>query len=333
LPAARPSSRHRDLALENLALRQQLAIFKRRHPRPRLRSTDRLFWVWLSKIWTGWRETLIIVKPETVIAWHRQAFRFYWRWLSRRKSIGRPTVSAEVRTLIKQMAQANPLWGAPRIHGELQKLGLEVSERTVSRLMPRRREAPSQRWRTFLDNHLGAIIAIDFFTVPTASFRVLFVMVVLAHHRRRIVHFNVTANPTAVWTAQQVVEAFPEDSAPRFLIRDRDQIYGEEFCRRVKGMGIEEVITEARSPWQNPFVERVIGSIRRECLDHVIVVNENHLRRILKSYCQYYHQTRTHLALSKDAPEPRAKQPPDLGAVIEIAEVGGLHHRYERRAA
>jgi putative transposase len=158
-------------------------------------------------------------------------------------------------------------------------------------------------------------------------------MVVLAHHRRRIVHFNVTANPTAVWTARQVVEAFPEESAPRFLIRDRDRIYGEEFCQRVKGMGIEEVITAARSPWQNPFVERVIGSIRRERLDHVIVVNENHLRRILKSYCQYYHRTRTHLALSKDAPEPRAKQPPDLGAVIKIAEVGGLHHRYERRAA
>jgi transposase InsO family protein len=192
--------------------------------------------------------------------------------------------------LIKQMAQANPLWGAPRIHGELQNLGLEVSERTVSRLMPRRREAPSQNWRTFLDNHLGAIIAIDFFTVPTASFRVLFVMVVLAHHRRRIVHFNVTANPTAVWTVQQVDEAFPEESAPRFLIRDRDQIYGDEFCRRVKGMGIEEVITAARSPWQNPLVERVIGSLRRGRLDHVIVVNENHLRRILKSYYQYYHK-------------------------------------------
>src|SRR5262245_61696694 len=230
-------------------------------------------------------------------------------------------LTAEVWRLRRR---ANPLWGAPRIHGELQHLGLEVSERTVSRLMPRRRKAPYQSWRTFLDNHLGAIIAIDFFTVPTVSFRVLFVMVVLAHHRRRIVHFNVTANPTVVWTAQQMVEAFPQDSAPRFLIRDRDQIYGEEFCQRVKGMGIEEVITSARSPWQYPFVERVIGSLRRERLDHVIVVNENHLRRILKSYCQYYHRTRPHLALSKDAPEPRAKQPPNLGAVIEIAVVGGL---------
>ena len=169
--------------------------------------------------------------------------------------------------------------------------------------------------------------------MPTASFRVLFVSVALAHHRRRIVHFNVTANPTAVWTAQQMVEAFPEESAPRFLIRDRDQIYGEEFCQRVEGMGIEGVITAAWSPWQNPFVERVIGSLRRERLDHVIVLDENHLRRILKSYCQYYHRTRTHIALSKDPPEPRARQPPDLGAAIEIAEVGGLHHRCERRAA
>jgi transposase InsO family protein len=326
-------SRHRDLALENLALRQQLAIFKRRHPRPSLRPTDRLFWVWLSKIWTGWREALIIVKPETVIAWHRQAFRFYWRWLSRRKSIGRPRASAEVRTLIKQMTQANPLWGAPRIHGELLKLGIDISERTVSRLMPKNRKPPSQTWRTFLDNHIREMVSIDFLTVPTATFRVLYVLVVLAHDRRRVVHFNVTEHPTAAWTAQQIIEAFPEETAPRFLLRDRDQIYGEEFRRRVAGMRIEEVMTAPHSPWQSPYVERLIGSIRRECLDHVIVLGESHLRRILRSYIAYYHVSRTHLSLCKDAPEPRAKQPPDLGAVIEIAEVGGLHHRYERRAA
>jgi putative transposase len=326
-------SRHRDLALENLALRQQLAIFKRRHPRPRLRSTDRLFWVWLSKIWTGWREALIIVKPETVIAWHRQAFRFYWRWLLRRKSIGRPRVSAEVRTLIKQMTQANPLWGAPRIHGELLKLGIDISERSVSRLMPKVRNPPSQTWRTFLDNHFREFVSIDFLTVPTATFRVLYVLVVLAHDRRRVVHFNVTEHPTAAWTAQQMIEAFPEETAPRFLLRDRDQIYGEEFRRRVAGMRIEEVMTAPHSPWQSPYVERLIGSIRRECLDHVIVLGENHLRRIMRSYIAYYQRSRTHLSLCKDAPEPRAKQPPDLGAVIEIGEVGGLHHRYERRAA
>jgi putative transposase len=326
-------SRHRDLALENLALRQQLAIFKRRHPRPSLRPTDRLFWVWLSKIWTGWREALIIVKPETVIAWHRQAFRFYWRWLSRRKSIGRPRVSAEVRTLIKQMTQANPLWGAPRIHGELLKLGIDISERSVSRLMPKVRNPPSQTWRTFLDNHYRELVSIDFLTVPTATFRVLYVLVVLAHDRRCVVHFNVTKHPTAAWTAQQMIEALPDETAPRFLLRDRDQIYGEEFRRRVAGIRIEEVMTASQSPWQSPYVERLIGSIRRECLDHVIVLGENHLRRIMRSYIAYYHRSRTHLSLCKDAPEPRAKQPPDLGAVIEIAEVVGLHHRYERRAA
>ena len=326
-------SRHRDLALENLALRQQLAIFKRCHPRPSLRPTDRLFWVWLSKIWAGWREALIIVKPETVIAWHRQAFRFYWRWLSRRKSIGRPRVSAEVRTLIKQMTQANPLWGAPRIHGELLKLGIDISERSVSRLMPKVRNPPSQTWRTFLDNHFRELVSIDFLTVPTATFRVLYVLVVLAHDRRRVVHFNVTEHPTAVWTAQQIIEAFPEETAPRFLLRDRDRIYAEDFRRRVAGMRIEEVMTAPHSPWQSPYVERLIGSIRRECLDHVIVLGENHLRRIMRSYIAYYHRSRTHLSLCKDAPEPRAKQPPECGPVIEVAEVGGLHHSYERRAA
>jgi putative transposase len=223
------------------------------------------------------------------------------------------------------------MWGAPRIHGELLKLGIDVSERTVSRLLPKGRNPPSQTWRTFLDNHLREIVSIDFLTVPTATFRVLYVLVVMAHDRRRVLHFNVTEHPTAAWTAQQIIETFPDETEPRFLLRDRDQIYGEEFCRRVVGMKIEEVITTARSPWQNAFVERMIGSIRRECLVHVIVFDENHLRRILRSYFAYYHRSRTHLSLCKDSPEPRAKQP--LGSVIEIAEVGGLHHRYERRAA
>jgi len=306
--------RRRNLALENLALRQQLAVFKRRHPRPKLQPIDRLFWVWLSKVWSDWQAALIIVKPETVIAWHRQSFRFYWRWLSRRKSVGRPMIGSEVRALIKEMTQANPLWGVPRIHGELLKLGIEISERTVSRLIPKRRKPPSQTWRTFLDNHFRTIVSIDFFTVPTAAFRVLFVLVVLAHHRRRVVHFNVTEHPTAVWTAQQIIEAFPEETAPRFLLRDRDQIYGEEFRQRIAGMKIEEVVTAARSPWQNPFVERIIGSIRRECLDHVIVLSENHLRRILKSYFEYYHRSRTHLSLAKDAPRAEGKAAAGVGS-------------------
>ena len=231
------------------------------------------------------------------------------------------------------MAEANVGWDAPRIHGELLKLGIEVSERTVSRLIPKRRTAPSQTWRTFLDNHVRDLVSIDFFTVPTARLRVLFVFIVLSHERRRLIHFNITEHPTAAWTAQQIVEAFPEDQAPRYLVRDRDGIYGEYFQNRVQGMGIREVRTAPRSPWQNPYAERLIGSIRRECLNHVIVINDKHLRRILKGYFRYYLNSRTHLSLEKDAPEPRKIQAPELGRIIEIPEVGGLHHRYERRAA
>jgi transposase InsO family protein len=232
------------------------------------------------------------------------------------------------------MAKANPLWGAPRIHGELLKLGIVVSERSVSRFMPKKtHKPPSQSWRAFLDNHLGSLASIDFFTVPTATFRVLFVFLVLVHERRRVVHFNVTEHPSALWTAQQVVEAFPEDTAPKYMVRDRDGIYGEEFRRRVQSMGIEGVLTAPRSPWQNPYAERLVGSFRRECLNHVIVLGERHLRRILAAYLSYYHKSRTHLSLGKDAPEGRAVQRPPMGNVVELPEVGGLHHRYERRAA
>jgi putative transposase len=226
--------------------------------------------------------------------------------------------------------------GAPRIHGELLKLGIEISERTVSNLMPRRdRKPPSQTWRTFLKNHMDSIVSIDFFTVPTATFRVLFALVVLSHSRRRVVHFNVTTNPTAEWTAQQIVEAFPWDTAPKYLLRDRDSVCGSHFRKRLKNMGIGEVMTAFRSPWQNPFVERLIGLIRRDCLDHVIVVNAKHLRRILSSYFVYYHHDRTHYGLGKDAPVERPVQsmPAKGGKVIEFPKVGGLHHRYEWRQA
>ena len=199
--------------------------------------------------------------------------------------------------------------------------------------MPRRVKLPSQTWRTFLRNHVADLVSVDFFVVPTATFSVLFVFVVLLHRRRRVVHFNVTDSPTAAWTTQQIVEAFPGDSAPRYLLRDRDSIYGVDFRRRVKGIGITEVLTTPRSPWQNPFAERVIGTIRRELLDHVIVLSEGHLRRRLRSYFRYYHDSRTHLALEKDAPEPRAAEPPEQGAVVALPQVGGLHHRYVRRAA
>jgi putative transposase len=247
--------------------------------------------------------------------------------------MGRPPISAEIITLVRTMAAANPVWGAPRIHGALLKLGIEVAERTVSRLIPRRSTPPSQTWRTFLANHVQDLVSIDFFTVPTARLRVLFVLVVLAHHRRRVLHFNVTAHPTAAWTAQQIVDTFPDDTVPSYLLRDRDAIYGEAFRQRVKGMQIREVLTAARSPWQNPFAERLIGSIRRDCLDHVIVLSERHLRQVLTGYFAYYHRTRTHLSLTKDAPDQRPVEPPELGKVVPIREVGGLHHRYIQRAA
>ena len=326
-------SGHRAIALENVALRQQLSIFRRTVRRPHLRTSDRVFWVLLAKAWQDWRTALIVVQPDTVVRWHRRWLRRRWTQRSTRTRPGRPSTTATIRTLVDQMTEANPLWGAPRIHGELAKLGIAVSERTVSRLLGRRRRPPSQTWRTFLTNHVASLVSMDFFTVPTLTGRVLFVLVLLTHHRRRIVHLAVTEHPTAAWTAQQIIEAFPNDTAPRWLLRDRDAIYGDVFRRRVAGMGITEVITGPSSPWLNPYAERLIGSIRRECLDHVIVLGEQHLRRLLTAYLTYYHGARTHLALEKDAPTTRRVQTPTEGPVVAFPEVGGLHHRYERRAA
>jgi hypothetical protein len=249
----------------------------------------RLLWAWLLHLWSGWRSALIIVKPETVIAWHRRGFRLYWIWKSRQGGPGRREVSREVRDLIRQISLANPLWGVPRIHGELLKLGIELSQATVAKYRERHRKPPSQTWRTFLDSHLKELVSTDFFVVPTVNFRILFVLVVLAHQRRRVIHFNVTAHPTSERTAQQIADAFPWDTAPRYLLHDRDSIYGDVFRQRVRGMAIREVLTAPRSPWQSPCVERLIGSIRRECLDHLIVFNESSLRRTLKSYFDYYH--------------------------------------------
>jgi hypothetical protein len=231
------------------------------------------------------------------------------------------------------MSQANPLWGAPRIHGELLKLGIEIGQAAVSKYMVRHRKPPSQTWRTFLENHAKEIVSVDFLTVPTATFRVLYVFLIFSNQRRQILHFNVTATPSAAWTGQQVIEAFPWETVPRFLLRDRDGIYGAEFARRVDSMGIEQVATSPRSPWQNPFVERVIGSIRRESLDHTIIFSEGHLRRVLNGYFEYYHGSRTHLGLEKDCPVPRKVEPPDQGTIFEESMVGGLHHRYSRRAS
>ena len=231
------------------------------------------------------------------------------------------------------MSRENPLWGAPRIHGELLKLGIDIGETSVSKYLVHERKPPSQTWRTFLENHVKSMVSVDFFTVPTIHFQVLYVFLVLAHDRRRILHFAVTAHPTAEWTVQQLREAFPWDSAPRFLLRDRDHIFGSDFTKHVKELGIQEVLGAPGAPQQRAYIERVIGTIRRECLDHVIVFNEAALRRHLKLFLEYYHGTRTHLSLEKDSPESRSVQPPESGGVVAVPQVGGLHHRYERRAA
>jgi putative transposase len=319
-------STRRQLAIEVFALRQQLGVLKRSIKRPRLTNADRGLWVLLSRRWSSWSDALIIVKPATVIRWHRAGFRRYWTWRSRAKG-GRPAIDPEIRALIKRMATAN-MWGAPRIHGELLELGIEISEATVSKYLPRRRKPPSQTWRSFLENHVDTLVSVDFFTVPTVFFRVLSVFVVLAHDRRRILSINVTSNPSAAWTANQIVQTFPWETAPRYLLRDRDGIYGAVFRNRVKNLGIKEVVIARRSPWQNPYAERVIGTLRRELVDHVIVVNERHLRRLLRRFVsEYYHPCRTHLSLGKDAPEPRPVEAPDMGEVVELPLVGGLHHR------
>ena len=302
-------------------------VADRDRKRLRFHRSERSFWIWLYRLWPACLQTLMIFKPDTLVRWHRKGFRIYWTWKSRHLG-GRPSIDPDVRELIRSMSRNNISWGAPRIHGEFQMLGIQISESTVAKYMIRHRKPPSQTWRTFLDNHAADLVSVDFFTVPTATYRILYVFVILLHERREIVHFNVTEHPTAQWTAQQLVEAFPFDSAPRFLLRDRDCIYGERFRDRVKSLGIEEVLTAPRSPWQSPYVERIIGLIRRECLNHVIVFSERHLRRLLKSYFVYYHKARTHLSLSKQCPIQRTIEEPTQGNIVAIPHIGGLHHEY-----
>jgi hypothetical protein len=254
------------LQLEILALRHQPGVLQRSVKRPKLAPADRLFWAWLSAVWKNWRSGVFIVKPATVIGWHRKGFRRFWAWKIRRGQTGRPAVPKDVRKLIRSMSRDNPLWGAPRIHGELLKLGLDIRETSVSKYLVRRRNPPSQTWRTFLENHIKSMVSLDLFIVPTIRFQVLYVFLVLAHDRRRILHFAVTAHPTAEWTAQQLREAFPWDTAPRYLLRDRDRIFGQDFSNEVKTMVIRQVLSAPRSPWQRGYVERAIGTIRRECL-------------------------------------------------------------------
>jgi transposase InsO family protein len=325
-------SGHQAVALENAALRLQLAAFQRKRKRPVLTTLDRVFWITLRRWWPSWRGPLVYVQADTVTRWQHDRFRRFWARLCypHRQRRGRPATPLQIRQLIERMVTAN-LWRAPRIHGELKMLGITISERTVSRVLRRLPRPPSQTWKTFLHNHLSQMVSIDFFTVPTLSLKVLFVFIVLEHGRRQVLHFNVTEHPTAAWTAQQIVAAFEDRDAARYLLRDRDSIYGNEVRLRIASLGSKEILTAPRSPWQNPYAERLIGSIRRECLNHFVILNAKHLKRTLTSYFRYYHESRTHLGLAKQCPIPRPVS--SSGRIIQIPQLGGLHHRYERIAA
>ena len=316
------------LAAENAALRHQRIVLQRRvRGRVQLTNGDRLFLVMLYRWFPSVLKAITIVRPETLIRWHRAGFRRYWRWKSRSVG-GRPQVDADLRALIRRMSVENPLWGAPRIHGELLKLGFEVAQSSVAKYMVKRRGPPSQEWRTFLRNHAPDIAAMDLFVVPTIGFDLLYAFVIVRLDLRNLVWINVTANPTAEWVARQITEAFPWDEASRHLIRDRDRIYRSVVTRRLRAMGIRDKPTAPASPWQNAFAERLIGSIRRECLDHIIVFGEAHLRRTLRSYACYYNDIRTHRSLDKDAPVSRPVQ--RTGIISSHAILGGLHHHYAR---
>jgi hypothetical protein len=308
-----------------------LEILNRDSKKSHVKIKDPLFFVFMKSIFSKWRESLIIIKPETVIKWHRKGFILYWEWKCRNNG-GRPKIPQEQINLIKQMAQDNPLWGVPHIHGEMLKLGYEISESTVMRYMPKKDgSTTSQNWKTFLKNHSSEIISIDYFCVPTISYKLIHVLVYLSHERRKIIHFNVTSNPTSEWAVQQLKNAFYEDEIPKYLIRDRDSKFGNLFKQSVSDFGINEIVTAYRSPWQNGYVENVIGSIRREFLDHVIVMNENHLRRLLKEYFHYYNYQRTHLGLDKDSPVSRPVQV--IGKIGKVPVANGLHNYYFREAA
>ena len=317
------------LEAEILILRHQLNVLQQRTPRRRLhlRWIDRALFIWLYRRYPRILDAMTIVRPETVVRWHRKGVAAYWRWKSRSPG-GRPRIAREVRDLIRRMSFENSLWGATKIHGELLKLGIEVAQSTVSVYMVPRRDRPLQTWKNFLRNHMEGIASIDLFVVPTIAFQQLFAFLVLGHKRRQLLWFAVTRNPTAEWLARQITEAFPWDTAPKYLIRDNDRAFGAVFKARVRAMGIRDRPTSFRSPWQNGLVERLIGSARHECTDHVIVFNEDHLRRILSKYASYYNEVRTHLSLGKDAPCTRPIE--RFGDIIAQPILGELHHRYAR---
>ncbi|SIO51951.1 Integrase core domain-containing protein [Bradyrhizobium erythrophlei] len=325
---ASPFKSKLQLEAENAVLRHQLIVLKRRpHGRVRLTNHDRWFFIQLYRWFPAILKVLTIVRAETLVCWHRGGFQRYWRWKSRPRG-GRPQIETELRALIRRMSVENQLWGAPRIHGELLKLGFEVAQSSVDKYMVKRRGPPSQGWRTFLHNHAPDIAAMDLLVVSTIGFDLLYAFVIVRLGRRELIWINITAHPTAEWVARQITEAFPWNEAPRYMIRDRDRIYGAVVRRRLRAMGIRDKPIAPASPWQNGFAERLIGSIRRECLDHIIVLGEAHLRRLLKSYARYYNETRTHLALDKDAPLSRTVK--RAGRILCRPILGGLHHEYVR---
>jgi putative transposase len=331
LAAFRPKA---NLVAENLVLRQQLAILRRTTRRPGLGPSTVRSRLWCPRLWSRWADALAIVEPATVLAWHRRGFARFWAWKSRRA--GRPPLAPELVSLIERMAHENPLWSRRRIASELAKLGHSVDKDTVAKYMPRParrpRRPPSQTWKTFVRNHLAGTIAIDFLTVPTVTFDIVYVFFVLSLERRRVLHVNVTADPHAAWAAQQIVEAIGAEIVPERLIRDRDAIFGVAFDTRVDILGIEQVKTTPRSPWQNGYAERWVGTLRRELLDHVIVLGERHLLRWVRQHVTYYNVDRPHMSLGGDAPVSRAVEPSRAGEVVALPRVGGLHHRYSRAA-
>ena len=316
--------------LENLVLRQQLAVLSRSSRRPRLRPADRLFWSWLSRYWKPWRSVLVLAQPDTVVRWHRSAWRRYWTWKSRRRS-GRPRLAPELRALIQRLARQNPRWGSVRIRGELRKLGFEVSAESV-RCYRRSalRRPPSQTWRTFLRNHAPHIWAADFFTVPTVTFHTRYILFFITHERRGLAYLNVTTHPTAEWVWRQLMAATPWGLQPRYLVRDRDRCYGTAFIPRAARLGIQTLLTPVRAPKANAIAERVVGTLRRECLDHMIIINERHLRALLREYVNHYNRARPHRSLDLAPPsEPQLPGRPPNGAHLVARDVlGGLHHEY-----
>ena len=324
-------SKH-DIVLENLALRQQLIVQKRSIKRAKIKNCDRIFWIWMSRFWNDWRSSLIVVKPPTVIGWHKKGFKAYWKWKSRR--IGRPTIDWELIKLIRRIQKENSTWSAQRIQGELTKLGYAVCDNTVARYMTKSKDGDNsrqQRWLTFIRNHTKNTVGIDFVVVRTVFFKAIYVFVAISHDRRRILHFAVTANPHSQWAIQQLRETFAFDETTKYVIRDNDRIFSDDFKTHIKNCGLEDTPTAPRSPWQNPIAERVLGTLRRECLDHMIILNEKHLHSVLGEYINdYYNVSRTHMSLEKDSPVPRPVQA--NGKIVSKPILGGLHHVYSRVA-